>query len=381
MDSVLIVGKTHEKVAPFFSKLGYEVLQEETQEASFQVIENRVVDVILLDSRFTDMHQEICEHLRGNSVSQRIPIIYVSDEPPANLTDQELDRIEVLPTTASVGSLASKLAMQLRLKKFDGADSQEATVADINAMLRDVNERLMKERQEAKKIQEALLPESLPSGESFEMAVCYSPLEEVGGDWYHTESMPSGKISFLVADVTGHGIAAAFLGCMTKLAMSAAAKENPHELLEGMNTLMSPQLPDGRFVTICAGLFDPETKKLAFASAGHPPGLMIRAETREVEQVKGEGFAIGFFDEGQYTLVEAQMNPGDVFVCYTDGIQEALNLTNEMYGIDRVGQHISKQDPNATSDELLKGLLQDFETFLDGRILKDDVTILVLKAK
>jgi CheY-like chemotaxis protein len=379
MDSVLIIGNTDAKVPSFFSKLGYEVLHEQSQEKSFQILESRVVDIILLDSRFTEMHQEVCEYLRSNGTSQRIPIVYVADEKPQNLTERDLGRIEVLPTTASVGALASKLAMQLRLKKFDGADSPEATVADMNATLRDINERLMKERQEARKIQQALLPKKVPSGDNFQLAVHYSPLEEVGGDWYFVERTASDKITFLVADVTGHGIAAAFLGCMTKLAVSAAAKERPDELLAGMNLLMSPQLPDGRFVTLCAGLFDPVTRKLQFASAGHPPGIVIHASSRKVTEVKGQGFAIGFFDEGEYSLQEIILEPGDVFVCFTDGIQEAQNLANQMYGIERIGKFLQTQPPEADATALLQALLKNFETFLDGRILKDDVTIFLLK--
>src|SRR4029079_8459183 len=135
---------------------------------------------------------------------------------------------------------------------------------------------------EARSIQLALLPTSLPKSSKFEIAASYQPLEEVGGDWYYARTEKSGQVSMVIADVTGHGLSAAFIGTMTKLAMTAADRENPAERLFHMNRLMAPQLPDGRFVTMPSVLYTPETGEVQAGRAGHPPALLLHTATNEV---------------------------------------------------------------------------------------------------
>ena len=101
------------------------------------------------------------------------------------------------------------------------------------------------------------------------------------------------------------------------------SKEDPGELLKGMNSLMAPVLPQGRFVTANAYLFDPQSGELIFARAGGPQAALLCRSTGEVSELKGDGFPLGFFDDGEYPSDKTSMKPGDVLVVVTDGVTEA----------------------------------------------------------
>jgi phosphoserine phosphatase RsbU/P len=188
-----------------------------------------------------------------------------------------------------------------------------------------------------------------------------------------------GRVQLQIADVTGHGLAAAFIGSMTKLAMYAGARDEPHELLEEMNRLMTPHMPEGRFVTMASTVFDPASGALRFSSAGHPPAIVFRRASKEFGELKAKGFAIGFTDDATFAHVESVIERGDVVVLLTDGILEAQNRSGEMYGSDRLGELLKRMPPEATADEITAAALEDLHLFREGRILKDDVTMLVLK--
>lgn len=225
----------------------------------------------------------------------------------------------------------------------------------------------------------SLVPSKLPRNEKFDVACSYQPLEEVGGDWFNVEELPSGKIAVQVADVTGHGLSAAFIACITKLAVNAANKETPAELLEEMNRLMVPIIPGGKFVTIFSYLFDPETGELQYARGGHPPALLVKRKTNEVKQLKGQGFAIGFFEEATYSKEVDQLDVGDVLMVYTDVLPESQNMKGDTYDYERMSNVLMNSPLEMSSAEILQAVLDDFDDFRDGRLIKDDVTVIVLR--
>ncbi|MBN8550774.1 MAG: serine/threonine-protein phosphatase, partial [Deltaproteobacteria bacterium] len=197
--------------------------------------------------------------------------------------------------------------------------------------------------------------------------------------WYFVNVGESGKVTLQIADVTGHGLSAALIGSMSKLALSAAGREVPHELLGQMNRLMSPQLPAGRFVTVSSCLYDPASGEIDFARAGHPPGFVLHRATGTVEQLKGSGFPLGFIPDGEYSHEKSKLEVGDVLMLITDGISEASNRSNELYGFDRLSAALAASKPEAGVAHIIETVLSDFDRFRDERMLKDDVTIVALK--
>lgn len=381
MDSLLAFGLNDDKLTSFLKRVGCTVINAGGEGRLADVVSSSVVDLILVDERMEENPIELCVFLREQRATKDVPIVYLGRKASAvsQFLERGLTQVEVLDLPYSVGKVVSQIATQLRLRKLAGADEATASLGQMNATLRELNNHFNAELKEARIIQQMLLPKKLPADERYSVAAMYQPLEEVGGDWYYWQAEKSGKISAHIADVTGHGLSAAFIGSMTKLALTAAAKELPHELLGEMNRLMAPQLPEGRFVTMFSYLYDPESGVLDFARAGHPPALCWRQKSGALSELKGEGFAVGFFEEAKYKAAQTTLEPEDFVVLLTDGIVEARNRDNKMYGPSQMHEVFAKLPAAADAEAIVKAIMDDFNAFRDGRILKDDTTLVVLK--
>jgi sigma-B regulation protein RsbU (phosphoserine phosphatase) len=318
---------------------------------------------------------------RAQESTRSVPIVCVS--PSDQQTVEQLivhDRRELIPNSFSVGTLASRIATQLRLRKNAGKDDAQGTLAEMNAALRDHNSRFQKDLEEARAIQQSLLPQRLPKDPRFQISVSYLPLEQVGGDWYFVEQRPeTGEVELHIADVSGHGLPAAFLASMAKLAMVAAEHKRPDELLAKMNYYLQPQLPPGRFVTTGHVLYNPETGDLQWARAGHGPALLRRAATGKVQHLFGDGFPIGFVEGARYDLVRDRLEPGDALILYTDGLTEAQNRDMEQFGLERLSEIFSSLSESLSAARMICDIIDLFALLLDDRLLKDDVTLVLLK--
>jgi serine phosphatase RsbU (regulator of sigma subunit) len=381
MDTILLLSPEEQKLEKFLLKMGYEVFLPKGQIALKDVLNSKVLDLVVLDTALRDEAVDHCEFLRNNPTTKTVPIICLNNDRLTGLKIKDLvhDKIEMIPAPCSVGSLVAKIATQLRMRKMAGEDSISATLAEANASLRDLNSRFKQEREQARAIQLGLLPEVLPKSDKFEMAVSYTPLDEVGGDWYFI-NIKEDVLSLQVADVTGHGLAAAFVGCMTRLALTAANKEKPHELLKETNRLIAPHLPQGNFITICSLQYNVNTGDLVFANGGHPPALIFNKAENKITALKGTGYALGFFDDSDYAEVTAKLQKDDVLIVYTDGITEAQNRDGEQFGILKLGE-VLKSSSAGTPDEIRDQILNKFHSFCDGRRLKDDITLIILKSR
>ncbi|MCI5066603.1 SpoIIE family protein phosphatase [bacterium] len=382
-DRLLLVRVQDQKLLRFLEKVGYDtVVVSELSEARAQVAE-QPVDGIIFDG-FEEVDSAFfVEFLKVQPKLREIPLFFLADDSlqAREVKLKAVERTEIFEKPYSIGSVVSKIATELRLRKFSGEDQATATLSEVNASLRDVTERLKRDVDQAREIQQGLLPKKLPGDARFEVAASYEPLEEVGGDWFFAEKTPSGEIAIQIADVTGHGLSAAFIGSMTKLAMTAAENRIPNELLARMNTLMAPQMPEGKFVTMLSLLYSPDTGEVQYARAGHPPGLLLRRATNEVIQLLGDGFAVGFFEEAEYSLHSEKLEVDDLVILYTDAFPESLNMDGEYYGTERMEDLLKSFPAEISAADAIGRLIEDFETFRGGRILKDDVTAIALRRR
>ena len=382
LDSLLYLGQRDERLALLMSRLGYELIVADESTPLAPLLNQQRFDLIILDGALQSAATDLFEYLRTDDATKQIPLIMITSSQSQRL-DPEIapGLVEYLDGPYRPGQLVSKVATQLRLRKMAGADPSTATLVEMNATLRDLNTRMQKEMEEARDLQESLLPQSLPQHPGLDLAVYYEPLHDVGGDWYFIQQVPSGSLLTVIADVTGHGLAAAFIGSMTKLAYSAALKEDPGELLTAINHLMTPQLPAGRFVTMAATLFNPVTGEIKVARAGHPPALLVSATSGvSVQPVGSEGFAIGFVEDAQYQSASHQLEPNDTLIMITDGISEAQNRANKMFGATRLMEAATAHSALCARD-IAAGILEDLNHFCDGRLIKDDVSLVVIKRR
>lgn len=394
-DRIILLGFKTDNTESLLQRLGYQTMRPEPGIPVPEFLAQEIVDGILLDSDYLEREGpkdssgkslslvELTEFFRSYDSTRTVPIVALLSRPRElqDLKEQRFPRMELLLKPVPIGMLASRIATALRVRKLEGADRSRASLGDMNANLRDLNQRLSLEREEAKRIQIALLPSKIPVSDTYDLAVSYRPLEDVGGDWYYFETDAQGGIGLQVADITGHGIAAAFIGSMTKLALTATGTTKPADLLAGMNKLMSPVLPEGRFVTMGSFNYDPVQKLFTAACAGHPPALLLRTSEKKIEEMKCPGFALGFEETASYMEKKVSVSSGDVVIMYTDGLSEALNRANAMFGSSKISEVLLQCKPEDSAQQIMKSLFENFDAFREERLLKDDVTVLVLKIK
>lgn len=381
MNSIFLLGSDDSQLSALLQKLGYAVVKPSTAEFLTEVV-SAGTDIILIDGRVVSESVEVCSFLRSQRETREVPIIRIAapseDDNSEGDSISALGGIEDVVAPYSVGRLVGTIATTLRLRKLAGADESTATLAEINLSLRDHNERFRRELEQARAIQQGLLPERLPRDVRFDLAASYNPLEEVGGDWYFASQDSDGTLSLWISDVSGHGLSAAFVSSMTKLATVASRDDDVAMQLRKTAMLLGPQLPAATFVTMATCRYYPADGKLKWCRAGHPPALVVR-RNGDCEQLTGAGFPIGFVDDPVFEMVETTLAPGDVVLLVTDGVTEVQNRAMEVFGTERITDALRCGRPDISAAEMLGEVVGAVDSFREDRILKDDVTLILLK--
>jgi sigma-B regulation protein RsbU (phosphoserine phosphatase) len=240
---------------------------------------------------------------------------------------------------------------------------------------REQREIMSREAEEARAIQQALLPRSSPLIPGFRVSGLSIPAGAVGGDWYDFIPLSNGRWGIVLADVSGKGTAAALLMSATRgmLRSLAQAGSGPGEVLTRLNQLMVDDFPTGRFVTMVYAEFDPAARRIRIANAGHLPPLLVEPGAHQwVATAQGLplGIAPSHFSETEITL-----GPQSRLAIYSDGITEAGLDSGDDYGADRLLAQL--QSPEIS----LEALLLDVRKFVNGTGLRDDATAILIDAR
>ena len=234
---------------------------------------------------------------------------------------------------------------------------------------RSERETMSREAQEARVMQQALLPKSSPYIPGFAISGLSVPAGAVGGDWYDFIPFPDGRWGLVLADVSGKGTAAALLMSATRGMLRSLAEAccTPGEVLTKLNGLLVEDFPAGKFVTLVYAVLDPATRSVTFANAGHLHPLFIddnNAQFLDTERGLPLGLSCGDYSETTVTL-----SRGSRLVFYSDGITEAVNEAEEEYGLDRLARHVANHDASALS------IVDDVRAFANGVSQRDDATV------
>lgn len=236
----------------------------------------------------------------------------------------------------------------------------------------------------ASDIQKSFLPERIPLLDGFDIAATSIPAKEVGGDFYDFIDRDGG-MGFVIADVSGKSISAALFMAYSRTIMRAAAssgKAESESLREANNVIAgdSGSRNSGMFVTLFFGVLDPVSRRLAYANAGHNPPQLFRAGEGKFEALQVTGVALGMIDDMEYEEREVELHPGDVLVLYTDGLVEAMDHNQQLFGLDRLTASI-RASRDLTAQQILDRVLADISSFSRGLEQSDDMTAIVVKAK
>jgi hypothetical protein len=234
-----------------------------------------------------------------------------------------------------------------------------------------------KELEIAHEIQTSILPSSVPKLNNLCVAATYHPMEAVAGDYYEFVPIDQNRVGFLVADVSGHGVPAALIASMIKLAMQSVAPcaHDPRGVLLGLNRVLSGQLRN-QFVTAAYLLIDTQNGKALYSAAGHPPLLCWRGG--KLESIESNGLLFGVMPDADYPVCDMPINPGDRFLLYTDGVIEPENASGDSFGdhkLEQVVRNNQSRSPSELADQLLSEIRHWQPASMDQQ---DDITLIVI---
>jgi sigma-B regulation protein RsbU (phosphoserine phosphatase) len=230
----------------------------------------------------------------------------------------------------------------------------------------------------AREIQTSILPSCVPEIDNLSISAAYCPMTAVAGDFYEFIPVDQKRVGILVADVSGHGVPAALIASMIKVAAQSVVPcaYDPGAVLRGLNRVLSGQL-HGQFVSAAYLWLDTENGAASYSAAGHPPLLRWRHE--KLERIESNGLLFGVMRErDDYPVCTMPIHPGDRFLLYTDGVTEPENAAGDCFGDTRLEQSV-RDNQFCPAPELSERLLSEIQRWQPASITQqDDITLIVI---
>lgn len=280
------------------------------------------------------------------------------------------------------GQLDTVVDVRSHLEFDDLSNDINSTVDTLKRYISDAAARIDAELAYAKAIQHSALPSIFPpypNRNEFSIFATMQTAKEVGGDFYDFYFVDEETLAFLVADVSGKGIPAAMfmMTAKTLLKSYAEAGMSVEEVLTNANEKLCQGNEAGMFVTAWMGFLNTKTGKIAYANAGHNPPLVKHADgSFEYLRVRS-GLVLAGMEGIRYRKNELQLSPGDVLYLYTDGVTEATDLHNELYGEERL-RHVLNNNENADPEQICNTVHADVDGFVGEAAQFDDITMLAI---
>ena len=240
-------------------------------------------------------------------------------------------------------------------------------------------QRIRAELDEARNIQSGLLPTEAPQTEGLDVAGMSLPATQVGGDFYDYLNIDGKHLAIAVADASGKGLRGALNAVLTNGMLNeiAQVQYSADVILTNLNASLTPRLDARGFIALNLAIIDVEGKQMRYANAGQPYPILKRSETL-IEIEMGE-LPLGSMRRVEYTQEKLELVPGDIFIFYTDGVIEALNSEQEMYGIERLKSVFAELPEHLSAEEIITHIFGDIQAFVHMAEQYDDITIVVVK--
>jgi phosphoserine phosphatase RsbU/P len=261
-----------------------------------------------------------------------------------------------------------------------GAALESIRLAEKMADRMEADRRVARDMEIAREVQSRLFPQVMPPLETLQYAGTCIQARVVGGDYYDFLDLGPGRLGIVLADISGKGIAAALLMANLQANLRsqyAVALEDPHRLLQSVNSLFYENTPEDRYATLFFADYDDASRCLRYANCGHNPPLLLRTNG-ELERLSATATVLGLFKNWKCTVEEVSLRAGDVLLIYTDGITEAPDLAGEEFGESRLLEILRShsQLPVKALLSLILAAVQEFS----GASQADDLTLLIAQA-
>ena len=287
----------------------------------------------------------------------------------------------VAPTGREVTSMAIFIH-----RISDGKIAEERSLGTIAQTLmeqrleqeRVERERIEQELEVARSIQQASLPEEVPTLEGWQISPFYQPAREVGGDFYDFFELPDGRLGLVVGDATGKGVPAALVMASARSMLRAVARASeysPGDVLGRVNDTLVTDMPPNMFVTCFYAILDPKSATLSYANAGHDLPYVHHGDG--AEELRARGMPLGLMPGMSYEQKEVVLDAGVSVLLYSDGLVEAHDPKGEMFGFPRVRAQVAERGEERSLGEYLMEELYSFVG--EGWEQEDDITLLTLR--
>jgi serine phosphatase RsbU (regulator of sigma subunit) len=309
-----------------------------------------------------------------------------ASESISNLSIRSMMCVPMLGVDGEVAGVIN-LDTQNPLNQFNSDDLELLQAVAGQAALSYESARLMslfmeKQKQDgeleiARGVQEALLPQQLPEADGYSFFASYDSAQAVGGDYYDALLLEDGRICLAFGDVAGKGVPGALI--MSRIAScvqtTMAFATSIEQAVAAINNHMCANAVEGRFVTFVLAIIDPVAHHLTLVNGGHM-SPMILTPAGSIEEFDSEtvGLPIGVMEDYPFEVVERPIAEGEIFVIFTDGVDEAMNPAGELYTLERMRNFLLAGPRQA--DQLGRALLGDVREWADGRDQNDDITIM-----
>ncbi|MCX5757403.1 MAG: SpoIIE family protein phosphatase [Candidatus Hydrogenedentes bacterium] len=348
--------------------------------------------LILLDLQMPGMDGfQVMEGLKEIEKDGYLPVLVITAQPDhklrallAGAKDFVSKPFDLAELRARVHNILEVRLLHLETRNY--SQMLEETVRELEASrevirLKNLEERKRSEQELAlaQETQVSLLPRCLPQFENFRIHAYNNPTRYVGGDFYDFLQLSSGEWMGVLADVSGKGMPAALLSSMVlgALSMEFRSRTQPHEVLKRVNQLLCEKSLPYQFVTLFLFLLSPHGMG-QFISAGHNTAYLFRSATGRIEELASEAFILGLFDYASFESRSLQLHNGDILVVYSDGLTDAENQQEEMFGEERLLQIIQQEAPSG-SHAIEQKFLKAIEEFTQGMPQTDDITFVVVE--
>lgn len=280
------------------------------------------------------------------------------------------------PLMASIiVGISTQLYRRMR-ERLENRNRELRIKVEFEAAEREVHER---ELQQAREIQQSLLPKQIPQLPGFEIDGAWEPARVVGGDYFDVIRLSDTKLAICIADVVGKSVSAALLMANVQASVRAfaTASTSPSVLCTRVNSVLCSSITPGKFVTFFYGVLDAERGRFDYCNAGHPLPILVRGGG-DLQELSNGGAVLGVFPEWQYHDSRLKLYPGDRLFLFTDGITEAARDEGEQFGEHRLVEG-ARRYADRPAAELKAFLLADVKQFCAFQ-LQDDATLIVVSA-
>ena len=384
---------------------GFTVLASADGVAGFELLRAEKPEVVLLDLHITGLSSaEIVQKIAEDESIKIIPVIILA-------TPNDMDEVQNCINGGADDYLVrpySPTLLKAQVREFQAIRRRRFEEHELSKIR--IREKIEHDVEIARDIQLSFLPRELPKLDKWELAAYFAPAREVAGDFYDAFTMAQGRrVGFVIADVCDKGVGAALFMALTRSLTRAFAQQNYSlNLMDGLGEGAAPG--DGRrrrlpsigsmalqnavvmtnayittnhfelnyFATLFFGMVDPLTGSLSYINGGHCPPIILGSDGKVKTTLKATGTPVGMMPDAQYTIGEAQLEPGDTLVGYSDGVTDARNPSGKMFG-EKQMLALLQQKPAKSANELLMRFKTALTDHIDTADQYDDITMIAVR--